>query len=196
MINKFGSDNRYTSMVLFEAFQEALRDLMTKDSWLFGQRKPKAAIAHALATHMQHRLREKLALSLDKEDALYLTLPKDLVFDIMMDDTDILLHDRNGKCVLAVMLFKDYLTKKEGDDLKKKNKPHQLTLGVTFLQGKPYLLIYRVNKETIDYYHYDASANASQLRMKKSRPELKDDTQLVLLKTRRRGKKKNEQPVS
>lgn len=192
MIDRFGTDSRYTSMVLFDAFQDALQDLMTDDKYLFEHKSTKATIAHQLVVHMHHRLREKLSLSLDTDNPLYLTLPGNLIFDIMIDKTDIKLHDRNGKNVMSIMLYHDYIHKKETEQLKKLDDSQLLTLAVSFLPGKPYVLIYRVNKETIDYYHYDYTANSARLRMQKDRGLLKDNGQLPLLKTHRRKQKNGE----
>ncbi|MFA7117157.1 MAG: hypothetical protein WC159_00155 [Sphaerochaetaceae bacterium] len=189
-MERFGVDNRYTSMVLFETFQEALGDLLTKDTYLFTHPKTKAAIAHRLSEHMQQRLREKLSLSSDITNEFYLTLPKNLVFDICLNKIDIILHDRNGKTSLVVMLYNDYLSKKEVAQLKAINKGKPLTLAVAFLSQKTYVLLYRVNKDTIDYYHYNTNENSSRLRMQRDIERIKDNEegQLSLIKPRRSKK--------
>jgi len=189
-MERFGVDSRYTSMVLFEAFQEALGDLLTKDTYLFACSKAKAAIAHQLSEHMQQRLREKLSLSSDTTNELHLTLPKNMVFDICLSKIDIILHDRNGKTLLVIMLYNDYLSKKEVTQLKDINKGKQLTIAVAFLSQKNYVLLYRVNKDTIDYYHYNTNENSSRLRMQRDIERLQDNEegQLSLIKPRRSKK--------
>ena len=189
-MERFGVDSRYTSMVLFEAFQEALGDLLTKDTYLFACSKAKAAIAHQLSEHMQQRLREKLFLSPDTTNELHPTLPQNMVFDICLSKIDIILHDRNGKTILVIMLYNDYLSKKEVTQLKDINKGKQLTIAVAFLSQKNYVLLYRVNKDTIDYYHYNTNENSSRLRMQRDIERIKDNDegQLSLIKPRRSKK--------
>ena len=53
-------------------------------------------------------------------------------------------------------------------------------MAVAFLPGKTYQLLYKVNRETIDYYHYDSTLKTSRLRMQKIRED-DDSGQLVLL---------------
>ena len=85
------------------------------------------------------------------------------------------------------MVFHDYIPKGEIELLKRTMvEGAVLTLAVAFLSGKDYLLIYRVGKETIDYYHYNLAENLSSLKMSKNRMERYDKEQLSLLKTPRK----------
>lgn len=188
LMEHFGSDARYTSMVLFDVFQDALADLIASDAYLFTRPKHRAAIAHRLTEHLERKLREKLSLTVDDTSPSYRVFPKNLVFDVMTEKSDIILHDRAGKTAMTVMLYDDYITAKQALLLKGMYAPRQLTLAVAFLPGKPYQLIYRVDRETMDYYHYDSSLKASHLQMQRIRED-KEGGQLTLLRPRPRKRK-------
>jgi len=77
-------------------------------------------------------------------------------------------------------LYNGYITGKQAKQLKAMHNARQLTMAVAFLPGKTYQLLYKVNRETIDYYHYDSTLKTSRLRMQKIRED-DDSGQLVLL---------------
>lgn len=163
---------------LFEVFQEALKDLGMHDAWLCSQPKGKGAICHKLAGYLESRVREH-----------GYAMPEGFVFDILLNHTDILLHDRAGKTLMSVMVFHDYIPSGQIEFLKQRIVEGAiLTLAVAFIPGKDYLLIYHIKKETIDYYHYDLAEGDSQYTMQRDR-KVGDGGQLQLLKPRRRKKK-------
>ena len=185
LMEHFGSDHRYTSIVLFDVFQDALSDVITSDAYLFSETKNKAAVAHRLTEHMERRLRNKLSLMTENALPSFRGFPQNLVFDVMVDKADIILHDRAGKTAMTIMLYSDYISAKQAIRLKGMYAERRLTLAVAFLKGKPYQLIYRVDRETMDYYHYDSTMKTSMLRMQKIRTDKKEG-QLTLLKPRAR----------
>ena len=179
-MRKLLANTQSAAINLFEAFQEALGDLHAYDSFLFSRPKTKAAISHKLAMYLERHLAEK-HLSYEGYH-----------FDVMLNHADILLHDRAGKHLVSIMVFHDYIPKGEVDLLKKKMvEGAVLTLAVAFLSGKDYLLVYRVGKETIDYYHYDLTDDRLSSRMmSKERIGIHDKEQLVLLSSKRRSRKR------
>lgn len=184
-MRKLLSNKRSAAINLFEAFQEALGDLHERDSYLFSKPKTKGAISHKLAMYMEQHLQAK---QLSYEG---------FTFDVMLSHTDILLHDRAGKVLVSIMVFHDYIPKNEIELLKRTMvEGAVLTLAVAFLSGKDYLLIYRVGKETIDYYHYNLAENLSSLKMSKNRLERYDKEQLPLLKTPRKRREKKDPSIT
>jgi len=174
------SDSKYTSLLLFDVFQDALADLIASDKYLFTRQKNKSALSHRLTEHLEQRLRLKLALPEDDASLSCLMFPKNMVFDTQVNKADIIFHDRSGKILMTIMLYNGYITGKQAKQLKAMHNARQLTMAVAFLPGKTYQLLYKVNRETIDYYHYDSTLKTSRLRMQKIRED-DDSGQLVLL---------------
>ncbi len=180
------SDKRTLAVVLFNAFQKALGDLCAKDGILFAKSKNKAAISHKLAQYLEKHLEHR---------NLY---QEGLTFDIMLGHADIVLHDRKEKVVMTIMLFHDYIPSKEISLLKKKMAQGALlTLAVAFLPGKDYLLIYRVGKERIEYYHFCRQGDLFGLCISQKRMEQQENNgQLVLPVTPKRKKKARKEKQS
>lgn len=73
-----------------------------------------------------------------------------------MINPEILLHNEK-KNFLSIICRNSYLTEEEQGKifLLKKKFPSLLTIGISFLNTKPYNLIYSFNKEKITYYHFN-----------------------------------------
>ena len=81
--------------VLFETLKTSIKQFEHEDSMLLSWPKAKASIAHALAMHLTENI----------------TLPSDDLFiDIMAEGADVVVHDRNGTLLLALVISTTYLT--------------------------------------------------------------------------------------
>lgn len=188
---------RFSNILLFDAFENALGYLLTEDSDLFEWHKAKASIAHCFASHLQMELRKVLGLSLDSSARSSLALPLDMKVDIFpivgTVPVDLLVHDRKGNRPLAVVFYNDYLNKSQMDNLRKlQGLGCNLVLAVAFLPQKDYILIYRSNGPRIDYYHFNKQERMSSLFMQKEIDQDSGGLQLSLdIKARKSRKKKN-----
>lgn len=148
-------NGRSTTMLLFESFQEALKQLVLEDEQVLFWPKAKASLAHCLASQLQRSLREVLGLSQDSASPTYFSLPGNLKVDILTQGCDVLVHDRKGGHTLAVILSNDYLTKMQQDTLHElQNQGCRLVLGAAFLPQKEYVLLYRPKQESMEYLHF------------------------------------------
>lgn len=166
---------------LFDIFQNSLDTLFSGDRDLLALPRNRIALVHRLAHYMEEGLAARPVAGCE-----------DFSWDIMLGGTDILLHDRKGKILFSLMLFRDYIPRSGTDILKKTHtEGAALTLAVAILPGKDYVLIYRVGTETIDYYHWSTVEKDAQLRMQKVRGDRKDQLQLIRAPRRRKKKGKN-----
>lgn len=178
------NNGRYTQYLLFEAIKQALKAYVAEEEASVSAQKSKANRNHSLALALQKSL-EKLLEVADGH------LPSDMKVDIMIEGLDILVHDRKGKRLLALLVSHDYLDKKAQEVLHQLNNGGcKLTLGIAFLPQKEYVLLYRPKEESLDYYHYNRSEGTASLLMKKEVEGEGEDLQLSLgIKEKRKRKK-------
>lgn len=160
-------NERYSKIRLFEIFVDALRHLVQQDNELFSWPRNKAAVVHRLASHLHAALRRDFSLHADEANASYMELPGKLYFDVgVAIDTeqktffpDIVLHDRSQEQpvrLLAVVCRDNYLSEDEQISLHELQETGncELTLALSFLPQKNYLLIYRADNYKMEYYHF------------------------------------------
>ncbi|MGE4583953.1 MAG: hypothetical protein AB7C91_04835 [Sphaerochaeta sp.] len=181
-------NGRSTTILLFEAFHEALKQLVLEDEQVLSWSKAKASLAHCLASQLQRSLRGVLGLSQDSASPTYFSLPGDLKVDILTQGCDVLVHDRKGGRTLAVILGNDYLTKVQQDTLHElQNQGCKLVLGAAFLPQKEYVLLYRPNQERMEYLHFHKVDGSTTLLKQRQVEGDADESQLFLgLKDRRK----------
>lgn len=193
MGNMMGQEHeRYGMIRLFETYILALSHLVDQDSVLFHWRKNRMAISHRLAQHLEQGLFGALPPSQRENFLVDLCAP-------IMDESqglipDILVHDRqerDPKRLMAVVCRDGYLTEQELmglHDLKTK-AGCELTLAIAFLPLKEYMLIYRADETTIDYYHFLRSEKHCQLLKRRQISDVSTDAhQLKLgIKSRKRS---------
>jgi hypothetical protein len=192
-------NGRYTNILLFEAFEGALRRLVAEDSQLFGWPKAKTGIAHCLATHLEDRLRAALGIAPDRATPLPKGMKVDLFVKVGTAYADILVHDRQGSRTLAILFGNDYLGRQQARTLRTLSALDvSLVLGIAFLPQKDYILIYRPDREQMDYYHFDRQEGTSSLFMKKEEGHRSDPLQLSLgiRRERKRGKRTTGKPTT
>lgn len=129
--------------------------------------------------------------------ALAKNFPHSFTIDIDYMGADIVI--RKGSEIFAVILWSsDYLTEKDKDKALKLHKKESpiLTLAFSPMEEKGYVLIYRFEKEYLEYLHINKADNSEKLlkRCLLEETETYDDKQLLLsLKSKKKpaGKKKS-----
>ncbi len=149
---------------LFETLKASIRKFVEEDSVLLLWPKAKASIAHALAMHL----------------GATITLPSpDFFIDIMVEGADVVIHDRSGTLLLALVISTTYLTAAQQAQLRTlRERECTLVFGIAFLKEKQYHLLYRVRRDAVDYYHY-RKRNQSVVRLRE-RDQGSDEGQLLL----------------
>ncbi len=187
-----GSSFRYTNLLLFEAFESALKQLLDEDSNVLSWPKSKASLAHCLAGQLQLSLRKVLELSQDIANPNFFSLPGNIKVDIFVEGSDVLVHDRKNARLLAIVLGTDYLSKTQQDHLQAlQNMGCQLVLGAAFLPQKEYILLYSPRQESLEYYHFNKVDGTTSLLKQKEVDAEADSLQLLLgIKERKKKKKR------
>jgi hypothetical protein len=190
------SNGRYTTLLLFEAFEEALKALVAEDEQVLTWPKAKISYAHCLAGQLQLSLRRVLGLSEDSASPTFFSLPSDVKVDIFVQGTDVLVHDRKGKHLLGLIFSTDYLSKAQQDLLHQKQKEGcRLVLGAAFLPQKEYVLLYRPKQESMEYLHFNRYDGTTTLLKQREVEGESDIRQLVLgIKDRKKRKKVVSEP--
>ncbi len=183
---------RYGMIRLFETYIQALSELVDRDSALFVWKKNRIAVSHRLAQHLEQGLFGALGVQHRNEYLVDLCAP-------IMDDPralipDIVVHDRGEKKahrLMAIVCREGYLTENEllGLHEMKMKGDCELTLAMALLPDKEYILIYRANEATIDYYHFLRTEKHCQLFRRREIGDMPLDThQLKLgIKSRKRS---------
>ena len=162
---------------VFDAFTNALKNLDTQDSALYSFGRNRLALTHALALHLKSEFDNQESPVFSDMCLSVLKSQKTLI-------PDILVHNRqSSKKILAVMCRNDYLTEEEQKDLIAFSDSVQceLVMAVSFFPQKNYMLVYRVSKQGIEYYHFDRNTmTASAVR--KVLKQTSDDSRQLKLK--------------
>ncbi len=184
-------NGRFTTILLFEAFEKALMQFMREDEQVLTWPRAKASLAHCLASQLQRSLRSVLGLSEDSASPTFFSLPGDIKVDILVKQCDILVHDRKGKQLLGIVLGYDYLSKPQQEHLHQlKEQGCKLVLGVSFLMPKEYILLYSPMQESLEYYHFNKLDGTTHHLMQRDVETDSDDRQLSLgIKERKKRKK-------
>ncbi len=184
---------RYTNILLFEAFETALRQLLAEDEVVLSWPKAKTSLAHCLASQLQLSLRKVLSLSEDMANPYFFSLPGNIKVDIQRHGLDVLVHDRKGSKLLGIILGNDYLTKVQQNHLLQvQGEGCQLVLGASFLPQKEYILLYSPKQESLEYYHFN-KADGTTTHLKQKDVDGEEDTLQLLLGIKERKKKRRKQ---
>lgn len=118
--------------------------------------------------------------------------PASYSIDIDIQGTDILV--KNGDLIpLSVFWSSTYLTKAEKDKAQKfhTNEKPTLTLAFSMLEDKDYILVYRFEKEYLEYLHINKT-DFSEMLLKRciiGKEDQEDQLMLDIKKTKKRKKK-------
>ncbi|MFA7643504.1 MAG: hypothetical protein WCY74_09505 [Sphaerochaetaceae bacterium] len=153
----FLEHERYGMIRLFETYILAVSRLVEHDGALFGWRRNRVAICHRIATHLQEGLFGTFSLA--QRQRYVVDMGASLLEDPQSLVADIVVHDRGAQephRLMAIVCREGYLTESELlglHELKVKGNC-ELTLAMAFLPQKDYMLIYRADETSIDYYHF------------------------------------------
>ena len=185
-------DERYGMIRLFETHIHALSLLVDQDELLFSWRRNRMPICHRLARHLESGLHE--SFSLHQRQTFFVDLCAPIMEDTNVMVPDIVVHNRNlhdPQRLMAIVCREGYFSEQELLDLHaiKAKGNCELTLGMAFLPNKEYILIYRADDTTIDYYHFFKSEKHCQLFKRRQVSEvIADGRQLKLdIKNRKRS---------
>lgn len=125
--------------------------------------------------------------------------PKEAEIDIDIDGTDILLS-QDGVEELAIFWSSTYLTEREKVKAQKyhmEKNPH-LTLAFSLLEDKDYLLVYRFEKDYLEYLHINRKDFSEEIlkRCMIKNQDTEPDQLLLDIKTRKKKKKKVSTPLA
>ena len=169
---------RYGMIRLFETFIQALSTLVDQVSVLFSWRRNRVAVSHRLAQHLEQNLLSVFSGS--DMPQLLVDMCAPIVDDMKTLTPDIVVHNRdarNPKRLMAIICRETYLTEEELvglHDLKERGQC-ELTLAIAFLPERDYMLIYRSDEATIDYYHFFRNEKHCQLFRRRQFDELLSD---------------------
>ncbi len=158
-----------------EHFALFVKGLKAYYSLFFDERKVKKTTA-------SHRL----ALSLMKE------FPPSYKIDIDYKGTDILICDDNSRPLIACLWSKDYLTEKDKDKAKKLHSTLQpiLTLAFSMFGEKDYILLYRFEKDFLEYIHINKEDfTETVIRRQTFEGASKEENQLLFSLGKNKGNK-------
>ncbi len=187
-------EGMYTTLLLYEAFELAMKQFLSEDEALLSWPKSRVSIAHCLASQLQRSLRKVLGLAQDTASPSFFSLPGNIKVDIYCRDADIIVHDRKERLLLAIIFSNDYLSKSQQEhlhQLQKRGCP--LVLGAAFLPQKEYVLLYSPQQEHLEYYHYSKTDGTTSHLKQREVEYNTDDLQLLLpIKERRKRNKASE----
>ncbi|MFA5571124.1 MAG: hypothetical protein ACOX0W_04560 [Sphaerochaetaceae bacterium] len=140
----------YEVITLFQAFISSLGSLVEHDSHLLELTKNRYSVTHRIAQELETRL--EISHSPYYVDMAY-PLKESLI------TPDLLIHtreERESSPLFSLVVRETYLTQKELMALHylKEGSNCILPLAMSLLPHKNYILIYRAEGSTIDYYHY------------------------------------------
>ena len=130
-------DLRSENIDTFSLFKKALKELVESDSFLFARNARREAFSCRMAQHLNRYFGNEWYI------------------DAAIDGSDLLIWDRQGNIPLSLFIAEDYVSSVQKDKARLFHlsmKP-ALTLALSLLEGKDYMLIYRFEKEYIDYMH-------------------------------------------
>lgn len=180
----FQDNERYGMIRLFETYILALSRLVEQDAELFGWKRNRLAVGHRLAHHLQEGLfgaftssqRNRYVVDMG---AMVLNEPLALI-------PDILVHERGAKDphrLMAIVCREGYLTESELWSLHelKVAGSCELTLAMALLPQKEYILVYRADGSSIDYYHFLTKEKHCQLLKKRQISDVSADAHQLKL---------------
>lgn len=155
----------------FEAFRDTMLDYFSRYTEE-EEGKKKSTVSHRIAMLLKNHV------------------PMDVEIDIDLNGADILLK-RSGNIDFAIFWSSTYLTEKEKEKARTFHKDHNpyLTLAFSLLEDKDYLLVYRFEKDYLEYLHINKQDFSEHL-LKRCMIEDKEEAQSQLLLDIKATKKK------
>ncbi len=165
---------------VFDNFRKAMLNYFSKYT-AKEEKKKKSTISHRIAVELSSQF------------------PTSCTIDIDYMKADIVV--RNGDDIILILLWSnDYLTEKDKEKAKALHieKAPLLTLAFSLLEEKSYILIYRFEKEYLEYLHIDKSDFSERILKRSEDRDKKGNGQLMLTlkgKATRKARQKKEKPI-
>ncbi len=182
-MKKFKND-RYSQISLFTNIIESLNKLFKEDNTLF-KAKYHQSLCHRLGMYLEDELRNPEEKGHLFDSNIFVDVAYPILWLDKYKKVDIIIHQRGESPILAAFISNHYFSYKQLLDLSKMQikNPNSLYLGIRIANDKKYALIYKHNKNAIEYYHYDYSTKtSSMIRRKEIKLSKKDKEQLKLFK--------------
>ncbi len=180
---KVAEIERYQALDLFESFLSSLTLLLQNDRQLLLMRSARFSVAYRLAYYLNNKIEEPYLIDMSYP---LLSSSNSLVSDVLVHN-----RSKNSKPLLALIVRQRYLNEGELLNLHQMRTVAEceLPLAISLLPNKEYLLIYRANDYSIDYYHYRIDEHHCHLLRRREIEDFSSDsTQLKLgIRARRRA---------
>jgi hypothetical protein len=174
------TSERYSMIHLFENFIHSLGTLVVKDQYLLTQPSSNRALAFRLAIYLEQELEKLLQEGYFVDMGIPLSnVAKKIVPDILIHNRE----DEPSDVLLSVVTRNGYLSEKELLSLNtlKTSTQANLTLAIAILPQQEYLLIYRIDEDFVDYYHFYVQDKHCSFLKRREIGELEiDEKQLTL----------------
>ena len=148
---------------VFDNFRKAMLNYFSHYSKPDEEKKKKSTTSHRIAIELARQF------------------PSRCNIDIDYMNSDIIIRD--GDDILLILLWShDYLTEKDKDKARSLHidKSPLLTLAFSLLEEKSYILIYRFEKEYLEYPHIDKSDFSEKILKRSEDRDRKEKDQLML----------------
>ena len=148
---------------VFDNFRKAMLNYFSHCAKPDEEKKKKSTTSHRIAIELSRQF------------------PPNCQIDIEYMNADIIV--RSGNDILLVLLWShDYLTEKDKEKAKSLHieKAPLLTLAFSLLEEKSYILIYRFEKEYLEYLHIDKSDFSERIIKRSESRDKKEKDQLLL----------------
>lgn len=162
---------------VFDDFRKAMLNYFSKYK-NDNEKKKKSTTSH------------RIALELARE------FPERCQIDIDYMDTDIIIRD--GEDAILILLWSnEYLTEKDKEKARHlhKEKAPLLTLAFSLLEEKNYILIYRFEKEYLEYLHIDKLDFSEKILKRSENKKSNNENGQLLLGLKGKAKKKTRKPL-
>lgn len=148
---------------VFDNFRKAMLNYFSRYSEKDGEKKRKSTTSHRIAVELMRYF------------------PSDCNIEIDYMNVDIVIK-RGDDIILILLWSNDYLTEKEKEKARTlhKEKSPLLTLAFSLLEEKNYILVYRFEKEYIEYLHIDKSDFSERILKRSEDKDYKEKDQLLL----------------
>ncbi len=166
------SDLRKGNIDTFSLFKKALMELCESDTYLFAKKAKRESFSCRMAQHLNKYFGAEWYI------------------DAAIDGSDLLIWDRQGNMALALFISRDYVSalQKEKARLFHSSNAPSLTLALSLIEKKDYMLIYRFEDEYIEYLHIYPDQDYRDTLLKRCLIKDDIDTSPELFRTKKRKK--------
>lgn len=148
---------------VFDNFRKSMLNYFSIYKEIDGEKKRKSTTSHRIALELMKQFPNSCQIEIDYMSA-----------DIVV---------KRGEDIVLILLWSnDYLTEKEKEKARRLHleKTPLLTLAFSLLEEKNYLLVYRFEREYLEYLHIDKSDFSERVLKRSEDKDYKENGQLLL----------------